>query len=615
MSNRRLFRSTVSAVLILAFSIPTSGVMAVEAWTPDVSAIEAAGFPVDYTAGNELLYVREEGGSATSAVYSYLKIPGQAPIESFEVCADAGPNIDCGRLEPVLDEETGELVPVETSGVAIGGTAMLPNCSSVVESCVESLEIASSESDFSMATYSGTTSGSHFRGNPSLGIPSGVGPAIYKSTVTHTGGSEYAIRASMQFDYDSEQAPSRRVSANEFSLRVFATQRVTGGYRPSVAAVCEDTPDGKSRVPCINESQECVYVDSGICGIEHELAEGTSFRVTLILTNKLSGWFRGRLQDPVISVDPIDASYSRVTIAGDTVTVPRFLATFALAKGDPDIVGALKDNSHGGPFTLFEAASQRAMEIVQGMRARVNDTAAGTSEIWSVNSISAYRAASTTGVSSQCLADTTRLLGIVTTNAMTYLGTVPSYDSGYLSYKVAGLHYAPDGETVNEGTYDLVMRSDVARCLYGFKNAPISATVAVVGEMGEEKVATTIVSEKDGWLKLAAYGFTFSEKEIQVQLRQSQIKTLTNFTSGYLSSKQKAEIRAVLAKSDGNTKFICTGIRYYNQPVSDNIKVRARAKAACDYAKSINPNFSYWYQTKTTQARSYNGKVMIVSKR
>ncbi len=95
-----------------------------------------------------------------------------------------------------------------------------------------------------------------------------------------------------------------------------------------------------------------------------------------------------------------------------------------------------------------------------------------------------------------------------------------------------------------------------------------------------------------------------------------QIRTLTNFAgnSTTLSSRQKAEIRDVLAKSDGNTKFICTGIRYYNQPLSENIKVRARAKAACDYAKSINPNFSYWYQTKTTQGRSYNGQVMVVSK-
>ena len=160
------------------------------------------------------------------------------------------------------------------------------------------------------------------------------------------------------------------------------------------------------------------------------------------------------------------------------------------------------------------------------------------------------------------------------------------------------------------------MRSDVARCLYGFKNAPISATVAVVGEFGEEKVATTVVSEKDGWLKLAAYGFTFSEKEIQVKLRQSQMKTLKTFSGSRtsLTSAQKAEIRAVLEKSDGNTKFICTGIRYYQQPMSVNIMVRKRAKEACDYAKSINPNFSYWYQTKPTEARSYAGKVFIVSK-
>jgi hypothetical protein len=70
----------------------------------------------------------------------------------------------------------------------------------------------------------------------------------------------------------------------------------------------------------------------------------------------------------------------------------------------------------------------------------------------------------------------------------------------------------------------------------------------------------------------------------------------------------------VLAKSDGNTKFICTGIRYFDQPMSDNIKVIKRAKAACDYAKTIRPEHSYWYQTKVTQSKSYNGKVLVVSK-
>jgi hypothetical protein len=256
------------------------------------------------------------------------------------------------------------------------------------------------------------------------------------------------------------------------------------------------------------------------------------------------------------------------------------------------------------------------MEIVNGMRERVRDTAAGISTIWSMNSISGRQAAANTPEGQRCLQSGSQVLGIVTTNAMTYTGTIPDFNAGFLSYKVAGLHYAPDGQTLNLGTYDLVMRSDTARCLYGFSKAPVSATVAVIGEMGQETIATTVVSERDGWLKLAAYGFTFSEKEIQVKLTQPQIRTLSNFSGRVtsLSTKQKAEIRAAVTKGAGNPKFICTGIRFVSQPARDNIIVRARAKAACEYAKSLNPKLSTFFQTKTTQARSYNGRVLVVSK-
>jgi hypothetical protein len=83
------------------------------------------------------------------------------------------------------------------------------------------------------------------------------------------------------------------------------------------------------------------------------------------------------------------------------------------------------------------------------------------------------------------------------------------------------MHYLPDGTTEALGTYDLVMRSDIARCLYGFNRAPVSATITVTGE-GDKNIATTVVGEKDGWLKLAAYGFTFSNKTIQVRLTQKR---------------------------------------------------------------------------------------------
>jgi hypothetical protein len=106
---------------------------------------------------------------------------------------------------------------------------------------------------------------------------------------------------------------------------------------------------------------------------------------------------------------------------------------------------------------------------------------------------------------------------------MVYDGGVPQFSGGFLNYKVAGLHYAPDGEDLNLGAYDLVMRSETARCLYGFGKAPLSATVSVVNEKGTKSIATTMVKEtKDGWLKLAAYGFTFSKKTIKVKITKKK---------------------------------------------------------------------------------------------
>jgi hypothetical protein len=64
------------------------------------------------------------------------------------------------------------------------------------------------------------------------------------------------------------------------------------------------------------------------------------------------------------------------------------------------------------------------------------------------------------------------------------------------------------------------MSSVVARCLYGFSQAPIGATISIVSESGEPNIATTLVREKDGFLNLAAYNFTFSSPTVRVKLTQ-----------------------------------------------------------------------------------------------
>lgn len=78
--------------------------------------------------------------------------------------------------------------------------------------------------------------------------------------------------------------------------------------------------------------------------------------------------------------------------------------------------------------------------------------------------------------------------------------------------------------------------------------------------------------------------------------------------------KGRTQVRAAVEANPDAEKFICTGIRYYQQPMSQNILVRKRAKAACEYAKQLNPNLSTWYQNKPTKARSYNGKVLLTIK-
>lgn len=90
-------------------------------------------------------------------------------------------------------------------------------------------------------------------------------------------------------------------------------------------------------------------------------------------------------------------------------------------------------------------------------------------------------------------------------------------------------------------------------------------------------------------------------------------KTLTSYSAGTvpLSNKQKSEIQTLVESNPAADRFICTGIRLVSAPVSENVLVRKRAKAACDYAKTLNPNLSIWFQNKPTTVRSFAGRVLI----
>ena len=128
--------------------------------------------------------------------------------------------------------------------------------------------------------------------------------------------------------------------------------------------------------------------------------------------------------------------------------------------------------------------------------------------------------------------DQTKLHGMMTTNAMAYSWSPPAFKEGIMSYKVAGAHLDADG-SVYKGTYDLAMNADSARCIYGFSNAPIKASVSVLSSGGgEQEISTETLSIKDGWMNLSAKNFTFSSPTIRIKLTQEQAPvTATNNSS------------------------------------------------------------------------------------
>jgi hypothetical protein len=126
--------------------------------------------------------------------------------------------------------------------------------------------------------------------------------------------------------------------------------------------------------------------------------------------------------------------------------------------------------------------------------------------------------------SPKCISEGIGVTGIVATNSTLYSEGPPSFDSATstLNYKVAAPHYEKDGKTEFKGRYDLILRSDIAKCLYGLDDSPVTSEVAVVDESGAPKTATTSMTQSDGWFKFSAAGYTHSAPTVKTKLLQTK---------------------------------------------------------------------------------------------
>jgi hypothetical protein len=434
---------------------------------------------------------------------------------------------------------------VTKSGFNFYGNNLLVTCESKTqEDCIESLDFTTQDGKTVTAKHIGNAGGPIFDAMPELGLQKGGQMSLWRAEgVNNSGGVDtYAVAFASRQDWLPQ---SNRFVTVSFSATIIPYTQLAGSFHAPSERDFQNAL-GYNQVGGAYDEQ-CAWSADGLCGVRQDFVGNPTIAVKFRASSDLGGWFRGRLNATQISISPFSKTNFSYVVTGQPASVARF-SVIATESNTSDRVKALfpvgsggtgnelfKGNSGKGAFAT-DGYSGAPYAIIEDFRNVVKDTAAGVSSLWGFESISENS-------NERCLSEKGRVLGIVTTNATAYDGVAPKFSKGQLTYKVAGMHYQPDGKTLTEGTYDLVMRSDVARCLYGFTKAPISATISVVGDGGESKVATTTVSEKDGWLKMSAYGFSFSSPTISVKLSQASAatkKTTITCVKGKLTKKVTA---------------------------------------------------------------------------
>jgi hypothetical protein len=425
--------------------------------------------------------------------------------------------------------------------------SILPTCleSSQVD-CVEAFIAVSSTGEEIPGKFSQYTTSSHpnnFQADPALGIPANANPGIWEIPgAAHAFGDKYTVNVSINGTIFRGNTNSQSLSALVTPVSV----KTAGASRDQ--AKCEswlDPARGHYNNRCNNwiTPQSANYKCSDVLGdylggapdclLPHAFPKNFKFKLSIRLKSEPVTWFHGRLVNPQIAIDKL-ATGIRLTVAAEPVKVP------VAAHGDlwANLSQPLIDfwnkcentysvdfrcsgaGIHSTPLAqrtgtmLLPPYGNSALEAINVLATVTGDKAVAAPDSWTFNTLASGNNASA------CFTKGEGVKGIVTTNSTAYSAGPPVFEDQSLNYKVASLHYNPDG-TVFKGTYNLVIRSDVARCLYSFSSAPVQASIQIVTDSaGASNVATTVASERNGWLYLNASNFTFSSPTIKVKLSQ-----------------------------------------------------------------------------------------------
>jgi hypothetical protein len=345
---------------------------------------------------------------------------------------------------------------------------------------------------------------SQWKGDSGIGLPPSEKVQVFNSSgKSHGGGSAYVVKSIMSGNDVFEGA----FSLNQFSLSVIPVRVLR--YDPTVPA-----------------SREIFSVENFL------FPKNVEFQIRIklgALYPQLNGWFFGRVGDAQIV---LDSKTQTLTVSGTPSLTP--VQTGYMPYPVPEKFKgsflALPNKFNGNlPSYVYSPTSSEPVNSWLKYKEYLNPNSSYESEVWQIDAApkSFIEADQNFQV---CIATATGVTGLLTTNATAYVPRPPTWNAkdSSLSYQVAGPELLSDGRK-NLGNYLLAIRADVASCLWksDLKNA--KATVEVTNGDGSAgaQLATTTMSQRNGWLYFSASGFHFSAPTIKVKLNSEKIIKIT----------------------------------------------------------------------------------------
>ena len=364
-------------------------------------------------------------------------------------------------------------------------------------------------------------------------VPSGGTGSLWKLPgITHSGGSDtYWLNAqllgSLLRKSVSETFPPMNINQIWSSISAVSEVSFPGSVPPEAYAGGGTKTNSR---PITLDGRQCLIAGKDACLLAWPLDQNISYGMTVRMAEPISGWLHGRLDKPEFQTTTDKEGRFHLTMAGKPVKVPTLFASTTWSKASAKIKSRFGGAPSGccsiGPSFSYDSAgrNQSGEEMVADLRMwipYVEDKASATPTYWITRTIQSSMAAKR----SQCFAGG-EVNGVVTTNATAYAAGAPTFNekNQSLDYQVASPHYdAQGGENI--GSYNLQINSKVARCLYGFSNAPLSATVTIISENGKTQVATSSLKEDKKWIYLNVSGFTYSNPTLRVVFKQKAAST------------------------------------------------------------------------------------------